>query len=116
MAERPDRDEAAEPERDETPSADAWSDAVDQPQDGPQDSPPDGPQDNPTGPADPFEGAPSQPRMGFSGTSSGGSQPPARRDPWDSDDDDDDDGDFGELGRDVPAASRRRRAGYARPR
>ena len=36
--------------------------------------------------------------MGFSGTSSGGSQPPARRDPWDSDDDDDDDGDFGELG------------------
>ncbi|HEY7989111.1 MAG TPA: zinc-dependent metalloprotease [Lapillicoccus sp.] len=98
MAERPDRDEAAEPERDETPSADAWSDAVDQPQDGPQDSPPDGPQDNPTGPADPFEGAPSQPRMGFSGTSSGGSQPPARRDPWDSDDDDDDDDDFGELG------------------
>ena len=96
MAERPDRDEASEPERPdsepETPSADAWSEAVDQPQDGPLE----GPQDSP---ADPFEPPSDRPRMGFSSGSSG-SQPPSRRDPWDSDDDDDDDddGDFGELG------------------
>jgi putative hydrolase len=87
MAERPDRDEASEPDgpesERETPSEDAWSEAVDQPQDGPQDSP-----------ADPFEPPSDRPRMGFSG----GAQPPSRRDPWDSDDDDDDDGDFGELG------------------
>ena len=55
MAERPDRDEAAEPDRSDsepdTPSPDAWSDAVDRPQDSPQD----GPQD--------------RPRMGFSGGS-----------------------------------------------
>ena len=80
MAERPDRDEASEPERNETPSSDAWSGAVDQPQDTPQDRPSD------------------QPRMGFSGSSSGGSRQPARPDPLDDDDDDDDDGDFGDLG------------------
>ena len=94
MAKRPDRDEAAEPERpegpSETPSADAWSEAVDQPHDGPQDSS--------SGPADPFEGPADRPRMGFSGGASSGPREPARRDPWDSDDDDDDDGDFGELG------------------
>jgi putative hydrolase len=93
MAERPDRDEAAEPDRpdDETPSADAWSDAVDQPTDVP-DSPPDWltdqPQDRPQ----------DRPHMGFSGSASGGSRPPAPRDPWDRDDDDDDDEDFGDLG------------------
>ena len=63
MAERPDRDEAAEPDRpegaSETPSADAWSDAVDHPHDGLQDSP--------TGPADLFDGPADRPRMGFSG-------------------------------------------------
>lgn len=77
MAERPDRDEAAEPDRpeDEIPSADAWSDAVDRPTDAPSDRPP----------------------MGFSGGAFG-SREPARRDPWDDDDDDDDDGDFGQLG------------------
>jgi putative hydrolase len=88
MAERPDRDEAAEPDRpdDETPSADAWSDAVDQPDDVP-DSPPDWLQDTPQ----------DRPRMGFSGSSSGGPREPAPRDPWGRDDDDDDD-DFGDLG------------------
>jgi putative hydrolase len=88
MAERPDRDEAADPERpdperNETPSADAWSGAVDQP----QDAPPDRPSDRPT----------DRPRMGFSGSSSGGSGEPAGPDPFDDDDDDDDD-DFGDVG------------------
>jgi putative hydrolase len=103
MAERPDRDEAAEPDRSDsepdTPSPDAWSDAFDRPQDSPQD----GPQDRSTGPDDPFEGASERPRMGFSGGS--GPRDPVRRDPWDSDDDDDDwapgeagEGDFGQLG------------------
>ncbi|MEP6648841.1 MAG: zinc-dependent metalloprotease [Lapillicoccus sp.] len=98
MAERPDRDEAAEPDRPdnegETPSADAWSGAVDQPHDTPQDSPGERPAD----------GAPDRPRMGFSGAGSGASSEPGR-DPWEDDDwdhgeagDDEDDGDFGELG------------------
>ena len=76
MAERPDRDEAAEPDRpegaSETPSADAWSDAVDHPHDGPQDSP--------TGPADLFEDR-RRPRMGFSGGATSGSREPAPRTP-----------------------------------
>ena len=77
MAERPDRDEAAEPDRpegaSETPSADAWSDAVDHPHDGLQDSP--------TGPADLFDGRADRPRMGFSGGAPAGSREPAPRDP-----------------------------------
>src|SRR4029453_15647614 len=89
MAERPDRDEAAEPDRPEndteTPSADAWSGAVDQPQAPPRNRPQDRPQDGP--------------RMGFSGSTSGSSGEPARRDPWaDDDENDEDDSDFGELG------------------
>ena len=87
MAERPDRDEAAEPDRpegaSETPSADAWSDAVDHPHDGPQDVPP----VRPTCSMDLIA------TDGFSGGASSGSREPAPRDPSDDDDDD-----FGELG------------------